>query len=182
MHAAAPGLQNPQNPHPDFRANARRPLGSSLGQMRQLSPSEREQKLQQDPAFQQLPPERQQQVMNRLRWFNALPPDRQQKVLQRLQLLGQLSPQQRSGLEAVFPGWKGLEQDRRRALLGAYRSLHSMPPEKREKRFNNPKFQSRFDAAEINLLRNTLALDLPDEIIRPGPPLGPGEPGANNNE
>jgi len=117
--------------------------------------------------------------MNRLRWFNALPPDRQQKVLQRLQLLGQLSPAQRSGLEAVFPVWKGLDPKRRRALLGAYRNLHAMPPEKRDKRFNNPGFQSRFAPEEIELLRNTLAIDLPDETIRPGPALGPDE---NNNQ
>lgn len=175
LHGPEPGRTGSDGRQSGQRPNPRRPLGASLGQMRQLPPGAREQQLRQDPAFQQLPPERQEQVMNRLRWFNALPPGRQQKVLERLQVLGRLSPEQRSGLEAIFPGWKGLELGRRRAVLGAYRNLHAMTPEKREQRFNNPKFQARFAPGEIELLRGTLALDLPDEVVRPGPPLGPGE-------
>ncbi len=144
---------------------ARPPLGAGLQRLFQLPPGQRESALRGDPAFQRLPPARQRQLLNGLRRLNAMPPAQQRRVIRRMQDLGRLTPPQRAGLMRVFRQFQAMPPAQRRAFRMAYNNLRQLPPTQRALRMNQPGFQRRFSAQQIQALRQALHLNLPSDVV-----------------
>jgi hypothetical protein len=158
--------------------------GSWLRRHQDLPPAEQQRALERDPAFQHLPPERQQALRQHLDHFNSLPPEQRQRVLQRMETWARLTPAQKDRARNVFSQYRNLPEDRRQALNRAYRNLHDMAPQDRQRAIDSPAYRNTFTDQERDILHGMADLNVgpPPNVPRPEnrpPAYVPRPPGSN---
>jgi len=125
-----------------------------------LSPTEQEQQLKQDPSFRKLPPDRQNQLLDRLRNFNSQPPEKKAQILDRMETFEHMTPQQQQATRNLFDRYRALPEDQRNKVSQAYRRLRGMPPSARNELFNSDEFRNNYTAEQRELLRGMTDLNL----------------------
>jgi len=153
----------PQSTNPQAREVPRPPQrhgGDWLRSHRELSPSDQQKALLNDPQFRKLPAPQQQRLENRLQHFNSLPADEQQRRLNRIETWEHLTPQQKQQARTLAGQWKGLAPERKQMMKTAIGDLRAMPPDQRDRVLESPRFRSMFSGQERDMLRETTKLPL----------------------
>ncbi len=120
--------------------------------LRDLPPEQQDRILANDQRFRQLPPQRQQQIRENLRRWNALTPQQKQIMRQRQAILQSMTPEQRHQLQNIFPHYRQLPDNRKRAVLNAFQRMRDMTPAQRHRFLSSPNVQQRFSPQEQQLL------------------------------
>ena len=134
--------------------------GDWLRKYGNLPPSQQEQQLRQEPAFQKLPPDKQNQLLDRLRNFNNQPPEKKQQILNRMETFEHLTPEQQASARNLFQRYHNLPEDQRSKVSQAYRRLRGMPPEARNQLMNSEEFRNNYTEEQRDLLRGMTDLNL----------------------
>lgn len=150
--------------------------GDWLRQHRSMSPQQQEQTLRNDPQFQQLPKDHQQKLLNRLHTFDNLPPQEQEKILNRMQEFESLPPAEQAKLHLIQHRIMALPQDRQTAVRKAFRRLHEMSPEERDRVMSSDHFKSLFNDSERGILNDWIAIPMPKPAPRSQPPAEAHQP------
>ena len=134
-------------------------LPGLLFRLGEKPPREQERILRAIPRFRRLPPEVQRHFREKLKHFNAMTPEQRQRFRARHETFHRLPPEARDRIRRdVFPAWKHLPQERRRALMKEFRQLRGMTPAARERRLSEKSLAKRFSPKEQRLLRHLAAL------------------------
>jgi hypothetical protein len=169
--AQPPHLAAPANSYPVFRAPSnpastpglvprntpsQQHLGEWIESHRNLSLSQQQHALDNEPGFRQLKPQVQQRMHDRLMQLNNMPPDQQQRVLARTEAMERLAPAQRQQIRGAMQQLGSLPEDRRRAVARTFRSLRDIPVSERQNYLNSPQYRGQFTDTERNTLNNLL--------------------------
>ena len=158
--APPPRSQNSANSY-QFQPKGPGPhQGDWLRKYGNLPPSQQEQQLRQEPAFQKLPPDKQNQLLDRLRNFNNQPPEKKQQILNRMETFEHLTPEQQASARNLFQRYHNLPEDQRSKVSQAYRRLRGMPPEARNQLMNSEEFRNNYTEEQRDLLRGMTDLNL----------------------
>lgn len=133
--------------------------GDWLRQYLTLPPSQQEQRLQQDPAYQKLTPDKQQRLLQRLRSFNSQPPEKKQQILNRMEKYEHLTPSQQAAADNLFQRYHSLPDDRRTQVLQGYRKMQLMTPEQRTQYMSSEEYRNTYSEDERDLLRGMADLN-----------------------
>jgi hypothetical protein len=128
--------------------------GDWLRRYNSLPPQQRQNALENDPAFKRLPADQQQRYRNQLNQFSSKPPQDQQRVINRMDAWGHLTQAQKDEARNTYGQLKAMPSDRQQQVNTAYRRLRSMPPSAREQVLNSPEFQSRYSEQERSVIKN----------------------------
>lgn len=134
--------------------------GDWLRKYGNLPPSQQEQQLKQEPAFQKLPPDKQNQLLDRLRNFNSQPPEKKAQILDRMETFEHMTPQQQANARNLFQRYHNLPEDQRAKVSQAYRRLRGMPPDARNQVINSEEFRNNYTDEQRELLRGMTDLNL----------------------
>ncbi len=160
--SAAPstGSQSSTNSYP-FQPKGPGPhRGDWLRKYGNLPPSQQEQQLKQEPAFQKLSPEKQNQLLDRLRSFNSQPPQKKAQILDRMETFEHMTPQQQANARNLFERYHNLPEDQRAKVSQEYRRLRGMPPDARNQAMNSEEFRNSYTDEQRELLRGMTDLNL----------------------
>jgi hypothetical protein len=136
-----------------------------IERLRNLSPEEQEQFLRNNGRFRQLPPERQEEIRRNLRLWNALTPQQREELRERERVWASLSPEERRRIrEEIFPKWRELEPERRRALVRRLAALRLLSEAEREAKLKDEDFLRGLNAEDRELLQTLARLR-----VGPGP-------------
>jgi hypothetical protein len=139
-----------------------------------LSPTEQQRALENEPGFRDLPPLTQQRYRNRLTQLNNMPPEQRRRMLEHTEAMERLTPSQREQFRGAMQQYGGLPEDRRRLVARAFRDLREMPLPQRQAILNSDRFRGQFSDQERNTLTGLLAVEpyLPVERPNEGPATG----------
>lgn len=130
--------------------------------LREMSPEEQEQFMQNNQQFQNLPPQRQEQIRKNLQNWNRLPPVQRDALRDRAAVLEKLTPQQRVYVRNVLlPEWQQMPQDRKQAINIRLRKLQGMTPSERQAFLDDPRFMQGLSPSEQSVLRDLNSLRNP---------------------
>ena len=161
----APGIPHSAGAAPKLYLKGPGPhKGDWLRKYFRMSPSQREQTLEQDPTFKALPPDKQQHLLDRLRSFNSMAPDKQQQILNRMETYEHLPPEKQAEARSLFQQYHSLPTDQKTQLSHEYRKLRNMPPEQRAQYLNSDEFRNSFNDQQRELLRGMN--ELADSAVR----------------
>jgi hypothetical protein len=133
-----------------------------VDRVRDMSPEQQQQFLENNEQFKQLPPARQDQVRQNLAKWNTLSPEEKDAVRQREQFLENLPPEQREYLRStLLPKWQALPQPRRQAINQRLAMLGKMSPSTQQAALNDPKFIAGLSPDEQSMLRDLNSLRNP---------------------
>jgi len=125
-----------------------------------LSPTEQELQLKQDPGFRNLSPDRQNQLLDRLRSFNSQPPEKKAQILDRMETFEHMTPEQQASARNLFQRYHNLPEDQKGKVSQAYRRLRGMPPDARSQLLNSDEFRNNFSDEQRDLLRGMTDLNI----------------------
>ena len=148
QHAEVPKTENPktnEQQHPR--------VGEWLTRSQNLSPTDQQKALNNDPEFKKLAPERQQQLRKQLEDFNKLSPEEKDRVIRNMQAFDRLPPDQQRHLREIQGKLRDVPDDRRKMMQTALRSLRQMEPAEREQVLNSDKFKGMFNDNEREIMR-----------------------------
>ncbi len=132
--------------------------------VRDMSPEQQQQFLENNAQFKQLPPGRQQQILQNLDKWNRLTPEQKQEAIDRERLLEQLTPEQREYVRGtLLPKWQALPQPRRQAINQHLAMLRNMSPSTQQAALNDPKFTQGLSPDEQSMLRDLNSLRNPPQ-------------------
>jgi len=151
---ARPGNGAPGN------GTARQQLGVGaarpwVDRMRDLSPQQRENVLQNSRAFQNLSPEQQNKIRQQFNQWDRMNP--QQRVDQRTKedTWRNLTPAQREHIKNdVMPRWRQMPWDRQQVMKQKLGVLQNMPESARNQRLNDPNFTRGMSDDEKSMLHD----------------------------
>ena len=124
-----------------------------------LSPTEQQRALENEPGFRDLPAQTQQRLRDHLTQLNNMTPEQRRRILARTEEIEHLTPTQRQQWRGAMEQYKGLPEDRRRMVARAFRDLREMPPQQRQALMNEARFRSQFSDQERNTLSSLLAVE-----------------------
>lgn len=134
------------------RDNHQHPPGF-FQRLRDLPPEQQDRILANDKRFRQLPPQARQQIRENLRRWNALSPQQKEVMRQRQAILESMTPAQRQQLRDIFPNYRQLPDNRKRAVLSAFQQMRDMTPAQRTRFLSSPAVQQRFSPQEQQMLQ-----------------------------
>jgi hypothetical protein len=139
-----------------------------------LSPTEQQRALENEPGFRDLPTQTQQRMRERLNQLNNMTPEQRRRMLEHTEAMERLTPQQREQFRGAMQQYSGLPEDRRRLVARAFRDLREMPPPQRQTILDSDRFRGQFSEQERNTLSGLLAVEpyLPVEHRNEGPAVG----------
>ena len=88
--------------------------------------------------------------------LSRLPPPRRAQVERRLNQYERLTPEQREQAKQRLEQFQSLPMERRAAVRRELQILRLMNTEDRKQRLSDPKFQERYSAQELQLLKDSL--------------------------
>ena len=164
-----PGARPRRGPHDRRHPGARegagrhrrhgRHLPGLLFRLAEKPPEEQQRILQAIPRFRRLPPEVQRHFREKLQHFSTMTPEQRQRFRARHETFHRLPPEARDRIRRdVFPAWRHLPRERRRALMKEFRHLRGMTPAGRERRLSEKGLAKRFSPKEQRLLRHLATL------------------------
>jgi hypothetical protein len=139
-----------------------------------LSPTEQQRALENEPGFRDLPAQTQQRLRNHLAQLNNMTPEQRRRTVEHTEAMERLTPSQREQFRGAMQQYSGLPEDRRRLVARAFRDLREMPPPQRQAILNSDHFHGQFSEQERNTLSGLLAVEpyLPVEHLNEGPSVG----------
>lgn len=126
---------------------------------RNLSPTEQQRQLENEPGFRELPPQTQQRYRDELNRLNNMPPQQRDRMLERNEQLERLSPAQRQEWRGAVQQLNGLPGDRKRLVARSILDLRIMPPGQREQVIDSPAFAAQFSDSERSTIRTLLTAE-----------------------
>src|SRR5271157_713167 len=168
-NGARPGLGARPNlmPRQQLGVGAARPW---VDRMRDLSPRQRENVLQNSRAFQNLSPEQQNKIRQQFNQWDRMTPQQQADQRAKEDTWRNLTPAQRDHIKNdVLPKWKQMPWDRQQLMKQKLGVLQNMPESARNQRLNDPNFTRGMSDDERSMLH-----DLSHTHVS-GAPEPPGE-------
>jgi Protein of unknown function (DUF3106) len=157
----APGRQNgnaARNPAPDWN----RPGGGVVRADRPPSANVP------PPRYNNLSPQEKQRVFNNYRALQKETPAQRQELQNRVGVWNSLSKQQQDHIRNdVFPKWKQMPPDRKRAIENRLGVLKNMPESARNQHLNDPNFTRGMSEEDKSTLRDLSHLHVGGEPDRP---------------
>jgi Protein of unknown function (DUF3106) len=143
-NAGARGAQNQQH------------LAQWMENHKNLSLSDQQRALQNEPGFRELPPQTQQRMRDRLTQLNNMNPQQRGRILDRNEAIERLSPPQRQQYRATVQNFVAMPPDRRRLMARAILDLRDMSPGQREQTINSQAFGAQFSPEERQTIHTLL--------------------------
>ncbi|MCL2660890.1 MAG: DUF3106 domain-containing protein [Acidobacteriaceae bacterium] len=174
--APPPRVQTAQAQHP---APSQEHLPQWMERHSNLSLSDQQKALSQEPGFRDLPSETQQRMLDDLVRLNRMTPEQRRRMLARNEALEHLSPQLRAQVLSALAQLGALPVDRRYMVAQAFRNLRALSASARQSMLNSPQYRSQFNNEERATLSNLLAVEPYIPIQRqqqPNVSTGPGRP------
>ena len=141
-----------QTPRQQPGAGAGRPW---VDQMRDLSPRQRDQVLQNSKAFQNLSPDKQAKIRQQFNQWDRMTPSQQVDLRQKETTWRNLAPEQREHIKNdVLPRWHQMPWDRQQVMKQKLNILQNMPESARNQRLNDPNFTRGMSDDEKTMLRD----------------------------
>jgi len=146
------GANYVQTPRQQLGVGAARPW---VDQMRDLSPQQREQVLQNSKAFQNLSPDKQAKIRQQFSQWDRMPPNQQADLRQKEEIWRHLTPEQQQHIKNdVLPKWRQTPWDRQQVIKQKLGVLQHMPESARNQRLNDPNFTRGMSDDEKSMLRD----------------------------
>lgn len=165
-----------QNPHPNqnfnnnngarngtgavYNPTPRQQLGVGaarpwVDQMRDLTPRQREQVLQNSKAFQNLSPDKQAKIRQQFNQWDRMTPTDRARLRENEATWRKLTPDQRDHIKNdVLPKWRQMPWDRQQVLKQKLGVLQNMPESARNQRLNDPNFTRGLSDDEKSTLQD----------------------------
>lgn len=156
--ANPPGIVKPKPPRDLFE------------RLQRMTPEQRERMLG------RLPPEKREMILDYLKKYEQLQPSERSLLRQQYQRFQELPPERQQQVREFFDEMKQLPPEKRRQLMRAASFLSHAPPEKRREVLNSPRFRSRFNTREQQLLRQ--AIEVMEILELDRRPPAAAKPGA----
>ena len=143
---------------PNLSARQQLGVGSArpwVDRMRDLSPQQRENVLQNSRAFQNLSPEQQGKIRQQFNQWDRMTP--QQRADQRVkeETWRNLTPAQRDHIKNdILPKWRQMSWDRQQVMKQKLGVLQNMPESARNQRLNDPNFTRGMSDDEKSMLHD----------------------------
>ncbi len=134
-------------------------LSGWLDQHSNLSPTQQQRALEQEPGFHDLPASTQQRYRERLNQLNSMSPDQRNRIVGRTQEMERLSPDQRGQIRSAMEPLAAMQPDRKRLISKTFRSLRTLPPAQRQAYMNSSEFRSQFSDGERNTLQGLMNVE-----------------------
>jgi len=153
--SANPGANAPRGEH----------LKEWMNNHHNLSPSQQQQALENEPGFHDLPQATQQRMRDRLAQLNSMPEQQRNALIQRNEYMEHLSPQQREQVGTATRNWASLPPDQKSAVGRSFRALRQLPPEQRAAALNSGRYTYGFNDQQRNALGGLMTVEpmLPPE-------------------
>ena len=153
-------------PRQQFGVGAPRPW---VDQMRDLSPRQRDQVLQNSRAFQGLSPDKQSRIRQQFNQWDNMPASQRADLRQKEDAWRHLTPDQREHIKNdVWPRMKQMPWDRQQVIKQKLSVLQNMPESARNQRLNDPNFTRGMSDEERSTLHDLAHMHV-------GAPDPPGE-------
>lgn len=127
-----------------------------------LSLSEQQRALQNEPGFRELPRQMQQNRLNMLGRLYNMNPQQRSRMLNGVENLERLSPQQQQQWDHAVQQLHGSPIPRRRMMIHAIADLREMPPDQRQQVIDSPRFAGDFSPEERQAIRTILTVYPPN--------------------
>ncbi|HXR34295.1 MAG TPA: DUF3106 domain-containing protein [Verrucomicrobiae bacterium] len=152
-NGARPGGARPNlTPRQQLGVGAARPW---VDRMRDLSPQQRENVLQNSRAFQNLSPEQQGKIRQQFKQWDGWTPQQRADQRTKEETWRQMTPQQRDHIKNdVLPKWRQMPWDRQQAMRQKLGVLQNMPESARNQRLNDPNFTRGMSDDERSMLKD----------------------------
>jgi len=126
-----------------------------VDRMRDLSPQQRENVLQNSRAFQNLSPEQQGKIRQQFKQWDGWTPQQRADQRTKEETWRQMTPQQRDHIKNdVLPKWRQMPWDRQQAMRQKLGVLQNMPESARNQRLNDPNFTRGMSDDERSMLKD----------------------------
>jgi len=126
-----------------------------VDQMRDLSPRQRDQVLQNSKAFQNLSPEKQNRIRQQFSQWDHMSVQQQSTLRQNEGIWRKLTPEQQQHIKNdVMPKWRQMPWDRQQVLKQKLGVLQNMPESARNQRLNDPNFTRGLSEEERSTLQD----------------------------
>jgi Protein of unknown function (DUF3106) len=132
-----------------------------------LSPTDQQRALENEPGFRNLPPQTQQAMRNRLTELNNMTPEQRRRRLERTEEMERLTPPQRQQVRDSAAWINSLPEDRRRLVARSFRDLREMPFPQRQAILNSDRFRGQFSDQERSTLSTLLSVEPYIPVQRP---------------
>jgi len=153
-NGARPGFAARPNPTPrqQLGVGAARPW---VDRMRDLSPRQRENVLQNSRAFQNLSPEQQNKIRQQFSQWDRMSPQQQADQRIKEDTWRRMTQPQRDHIKNdVLPKWRQMPWDRQQLMKQKLGVLQNMPESARNQRLNDPEFTRGMSDDEKSMLHN----------------------------
>ena len=151
---------NRPNGGPGARMTPRQQLGATAARpwvdnMRDLTPQQREQVLQNSRAFQNLSPEKQSKIRQQFNQWDRMNPAQRADLREKETTWRNLTPEQRDHIKNdVLPQWRQMPWDRQQMMKQKLGVLQNMPESARNQRLNDPNFTKGMSDDEKSMLHD----------------------------
>jgi Protein of unknown function (DUF3106) len=126
-----------------------------VDQMRDLSPRQRDQVLQNSKAFQNLSPDKQSRIRQQFNQWDNMPASQRADLRQKENTWRNLTPGQRDHIKNdVLPRWRQMPWDRQQVMKQKLGVLQNMPESARNQRLNDPNFTRGLSEEERSTLQD----------------------------
>jgi hypothetical protein len=126
-----------------------------VDRMRDLSPAQRENVLQNSRAFQNLSPEQQNKIRQQFKQWDGWTPQQRADQRTKEETWRQMTPAQRDHIKNdVLPKWKQMPWDRQQVMRQKLGVLQNMPESARNQRLNDPEFTRGMSDDERSMLHD----------------------------
>lgn len=130
--------------------------------LRDKSPEEQEQFMQNSREFQNLPPWRQQQIRNNLERWRQLPEEQKERIRRIGTLLENATPEQREHFRnEIVPKLEQMTPERRARVLNHWRRLQGLTPAEQQGALRDPAFMGNLSTDEQSVVRDLNSLGTP---------------------
>jgi hypothetical protein len=141
-----------QTPRQQLGVGAARPW---VDRMRDLTPQQRENVLQNSRAFQNLSPEQQSKIRQQFNQWDRMTPQQRADQRTKEETWRQMTPAQREHIKNdVLPRWKQMPWDRQQLMSQKLSTLQNMPESARNQRLNDPNFTKGMSDDEKSMLKD----------------------------
>lgn len=124
-----------------------------------LSLSEQQRALDNEPGFRDLPEQVRQREHDQLVRLNSMNPQQRTRMLERNEALERMAPPQRQQYRNVVQSFASLPLDRRHMIARAVLDLRVMPPDQRRQVLDSPTSRAQFSDEERYMLSTLLTAE-----------------------
>ena len=146
------GARGNVTPRQQLGAGAARPW---VDRMRELSPRQRENVLQNSRAFQNLSPDQQSKIRQQFNQWDRMTPLQRADQRSKEDTWRRMTPEQRDHIKNdVVPKWRQMPWDRQQVMKQKLGVLQNMPESARNQRLNDPNFTRGMSDDERSMLND----------------------------